>query len=79
MNFQPDLNSDDAKGIFILKISITLSKSYTRDGGGREREEREKEREDVSLLHVDIKLCFLVQYIHYQVRKENFFGYVLEI
>lgn len=34
MNFQPDLNSDDAKGILILKISITLSKSYTRDGGG---------------------------------------------
>ena len=28
---------------------------------------------------MDIKLCFLVQYIQYQVGKENFFGYVVDI
>ena len=78
-NFQPGLNSDDARVILIIKIPMTVSKSYAREGAGRERKERKRERGGVSSLHMDIKLCFLAPYIHYQVTKENSFGYMLEI
>ena len=43
-NFQPGLNSDDARVILIIKIPITVSKSYAREGAGRERKERKRER-----------------------------------
>ena len=80
LNFRPGLNSDDAKVILMIKEPITVSKSYARDGAGRERKkERRRERVNVSSLHMDIKLCFLVPYIHYQVMKENSFGCMLEI
>lgn len=48
-----------------------------------EKRERKKERDGIErkrmFIKMDVKLYFLVQYIQYQVKKENFFGYVLDI
>lgn len=55
MNFHHGFNFDDVKGIFMLKIPITVSKSYGREKRVGEREK--KEREGV-FTGTDVKMCF---------------------
>lgn len=45
MNFHSGLNSDDAKGILILKIATTVSRSYAKERRGKRKKERGKEGE----------------------------------
>lgn len=42
MNFHSGLNSDDAKGILILKIATTVSRSYAKERRGKRKKERER-------------------------------------